>query len=241
MQSIWIITKRELNSFFDSLTAYIMIILFLGFSGFFTWISGSDIFLVGQASLLSFFSIAYWTLFFFIPALTMRLIAEEKKTGTIESLLTKAVSDRQVIIGKYLATMILVIIALAFTLPYVITLSGLGNLDIGSTLCGYLALILVSAAYASIGLFASSMTNNQIVAFLSALFIGLFFHIFFEIIAGGMKGLSGQVINSLSMSVHFESLARGVIDSKDLIYFGSIIFMGLFLTEVSLSKRNAYN
>jgi ABC-2 type transport system permease protein len=241
MKSIWIITKRELNSFFDSLIAYIMIILFLGFSGFFTWISGSDIFLVGQASLRTFFSIAYWTLFFFIPALTMRLIAEEKKTGTIEMLLTKAVTDRQVIIGKYLATLILIIIALIFTLPYVITISKIGNLDVGGTICGYLALILMSAAYTSIGLFSSSFTNNQIVAFLSALFIGLFFHIIFEVISGGMKGIFGQVINSLSVSVHFESLSRGVVDSKDLIYFGSIIFMGLFLSEVSLSKRNAFN
>jgi ABC-2 type transport system permease protein len=241
MKTIWIITKRELNSFFDSLIAFIMIILFLGFSGFFTWISGSDIFMVGQASLRSFFSIAYWTLFFFIPALTMRLIAEEKKSGTIEMLLTKAVTDRQVILGKYLATLILIIIALCFTLPYVITISRIGNLDAGETICGYLALILMSAAYTSIGLFSSSITNNQIVAFLSALFIGLFFHIIFEVIAGGMKGLLGQVINSLSVPVHFESLTRGVVDSKDLIYFGSIIFMGLFLAEVSLSKRNAYN
>jgi ABC-2 type transport system permease protein len=240
MKSIWIITKRELNSFFDSLIAFIMIVLFLGFSGFFTWISGSDIFIVGQASLRTFFAIAYWTLFFFIPALTMRLIAEEKKTGTIEMLLTKAVTDRQVIIGKYLATLILIVIALVFTLPYVITISKIGNLDAGGTICGYLALILMSAAYTSIGLFTSSITNNQIVAFLSALFIGLFFHIIFEVISVGMKGIFGQVINSLSVSVHFESLSRGVVDSKDLIYFGSIIFMGLFLSEVSLSKRNAF-
>jgi ABC-2 type transport system permease protein len=241
MKTIWIITKRELNSFFDSLIAFIMIVLFLGFSGFFTWISGADIFMVGQASLRSFFSIAYWTLFFFIPALTMRLIAEEKKSGTIEMLLTKAVTDRQVILGKFLATLILIIIALCFTLPYVITVAKLGNLDFGETICGYLALILMSAAYTSIGLFSSSMTNNQIVAFLSALFIGLFFHIIFEVVAGGMKGILGQVTNSLSVSVHFESLARGVVDSKDLIYFGSIIFSGLFFAEVSLSKRNAFN
>jgi len=240
MKTIWLITKRELNSFFDSLTAYIMIVLFLGFSGFFTWISGSDIFLMGQASLRSFFAIAYWTLFFFIPALTMRLIAEEKKTGTIEILLTKAVTDRQVILGKYLATLILISIALAFTLPYVVTVSKLGNIDAGGVLCGYLALLLMSAAYSSIGLFTSSITNNQIVAFLSALFIGLFFHIIFEIIASGMSGLAGQIINSLSVTYHFESLSRGVVDSKDLVYFGSIIFMGLFLTEVSLAKRNGY-
>lgn len=240
MKTILLITKRELNSFFDSLTAYIMIVLFLGFSGFFTWISGSDIFLIGQASLRSFFAIAYWTLFFFIPALTMRLIAEEKKTGTIEILLTKAVTDRQVILGKYLATLILISIALAFTLPYVVTVSKLGNLDAGGVLCGYLALLLMSAAYSSIGLFTSSITNNQIVAFLSALFIGLFFHIIFEIIASGMSGLAGQITNSLSVTYHFESLSRGVVDSKDLVYFGSIIFMGLFLTEVSLAKRNGY-
>ena len=137
MKTIWIIAKRELNSFFDSLIAFIMIILFLGFSGFFTWISGSDIFMIGQASLQSFFSIAYWTLFFFIPALTMRLIAEEKKTGTIEMLLTKAVTDRQVILGKYLATLILIAIALLFTLPYVITISKLGDIDTGGVICGY--------------------------------------------------------------------------------------------------------
>jgi ABC-2 type transport system permease protein len=241
MKTIWLITRRELNSFFDSLIAFIMIVLFLGFSGFFTWISGSDIFMIGQATLRGFFSIAYWTLFFFIPALTMRLIAEEKKSGTIEMLLTKAVTDRQVIIGKYLATLLLIAIALAFTLPYVITLAKLGNLDAGGTLCGYLALLLMSAAYTSIGLFTSSITNNQIVAFLSALFIGLFFHIIFQIIAGGMTGIIGQIINSLSVTVHFESLSRGVVDSRDLIYFGSIVFLGLFLTEVSLAKRNAYN
>jgi ABC-2 type transport system permease protein len=241
MRTIRIIALRELNSFFDSLTAFVMIILFLGFSGFFTWISGSDIFMVGQASLRSFFSIAYWTLFFFIPALTMRLIAEEKKSGTFEMLLTKAVTDRQVIIGKYLGTLLLISIALLFTLPYVITVSKIGNMDTGGVFCGYLALFLISAAYTGIGLFTSSITNNQIVAFLSALFIGLFFHIIFEIIAGGMKGFAGQIINSLSATVHFESLARGVIDSKDLIYFGSIIFMGLFLSEVSLSRRNSYS
>jgi ABC-2 type transport system permease protein len=241
MKTIWTIALRELNSFFDSLTAFIMIVLFLGFSGFFTWISGADIFLTGQASLRPFFSIAYWTLFFFIPALTMRLIAEEKKTGTIEMLLTKAVTDRQVILGKHVATLLLILIALLFTLPYVITVSRLGNIDAGGVLCGYLALFLMSAAYSSIGIFTSSLTSNQIVAFLSALFIGLFFHVIFEVVADEMKGTFGQIINYLSVSVHFESLARGVVDSRDLIYFGSIIFLGLFLSEVSLSKRNQYN
>jgi ABC-2 type transport system permease protein len=241
MKTIWIITKRELNSFFDSLIAFIMIIIFLGFSGFFTWISGSDIFLVGQASLRSFFAIAYWTLFFFIPALTMRMLAEEKKSGSIEMLLTKPVTDRQAILGKYFATVILIAIALLFTLPYFITVAKIGNIDAGGTICGYFALLLISAAYASIGLFSSSITNNQIVAFLTALFIGIFFHFLLQMIASGMKGIFGQIILYLSMTVHFESISRGVVDSKDIIYFGSVIFLGLFLTEVSLSKRNAYN
>src|SRR5579872_368419 len=111
MSPIWVIARRELASFFDSLIAYILLVLFLGFSGFFTWLYGSDIFLVGQASLQSFFGVAYWTLFFFIPAITMRLLAEERKTGTIELLLTKAISDRQVVTGKFLAAFLLIVIA----------------------------------------------------------------------------------------------------------------------------------
>jgi len=241
MKSIWIITKRELRSFFDSLIAYILLILFLGFSGLFTWLYGSDIFMVGQASLRSFFGIAYWTLFFFIPALTMRLLAEEKRSGTLELLLTKAVSDRQVVVGKFLAALFLILIALAFTLPYVITLSNIGNLDNGGVFCGYLGLVLMSAAYISIGLFASSITRNQIVAFLSALFIGLFFHIIFDVLSNNITGMLGQILNFLSLSVHFEGISRGVIDTKDLIFFLSIIFLGLFFSELSLSRRNVVN
>ena len=117
MKQIWIIARRELRMFFNSLLAYIMLIAFLGFSGFFTWIFGSDVFLVGQASMQSFFGIAYWTLFFFIPGLTMGLMAEETRSGTIELLLTKPVNDWQVILGKFLSTLLLIMIALAFTLP----------------------------------------------------------------------------------------------------------------------------
>jgi len=238
MQTIWVITKRELQSFFDSLIAYIMLVLFLGFSGFFTWLYGSDIFLVGQASLEGFFGIAFWTLFFFIPALTMRLLAEEKKTGTIEMLLTKAVTDREVVIGKFLSTFLLISTALAFTLPYAITIYNIGNLDVGQVVCGYVGLLLMSGAYISIGLYASSITNNQIVAFLTALFIGLFFHLIFDVLSGNFTGLIGQVLSTLSLSNHFESISRGVMDTRDLIYFFSIILLGLFLSELSLTKRN---
>lgn len=238
MHAIAVITKRELQSFFDSLIAYIILILFLGFSGFFTWLYGSDIFLIGQASLQSFFSVSYWTLFFFIPALTMRLLAEEKKTGTIELLLTKAVTDREVVAGKFLSTLLLVMIAMAFTIPYAITVYNIGNMDLGQVLCGYLGLILMSASYISIGLYASSLTNNQIVAFLGALFVGLFFHLIFEVLAGNFSGVVGQVLFTLSLSNHFESISRGVLDTRDLIYFGSIIFLGLYLAEQTLTKRH---
>ncbi len=238
MHTVWTIAKKELQSYFDSLIAYILLILFLGFSGFFTWLYGSDIFMTGQASLQVFFSVAYWTLFFFAPALTMRLLAEEKKSGTIELLLTKAVTDRQVVYGKFLSAFLLVIIALLFTAPYVITLSIIGNIDAGEIICGYIGLALLSAAYISIGLYASSITTNQIVAFLLALTIGLFFHIIFDILAGNFTGFGSKLLSQLSITNHFESISRGVVDSRDLIYFGSIIFIGLFLSELSLTKRN---
>ncbi len=238
MHAVWTIAKKELQSFFDSLIAYILLVLFLGFSGFFTWLFGSDVFYVGQASLGTFFSIAYWTLFFFTPALTMRLLAEENKTGTIELLLTKAVTDRQVVWGKFLSAFLLVIIALAFTFPYVITLSKIGNIDAGEIICGYAGLALMSGAYISIGLYASSITNNQIVAFLLAMSIGLFFHIIFEVLASNFTGFFAQVFLTLSLSNHFESISRGVVDTRDVIYFVSIIFLGLLLSEFSLTKRN---
>jgi ABC-2 type transport system permease protein len=218
--------------------AYIMLVLFLGFSGFFTWISGSDVFFSNQASLQSFFSIAYWTLFFFIPALTMRLLAEENRSGTIELLLTRPVNDWQVVIGKFLATLILIVIALFLTLPYYITVSQLGHIDHGAVWSGYLGLILMSAMYISIGLFASSISSNQIVGFLLALFIGIFFHIIFDVLASSMHGFFGGLLDYLSLSTHFDSISRGVIDTKDLIYFLSIIFIGLIATEAMLSKRN---
>ncbi|PLX05386.1 MAG: ABC transporter permease [Marinilabiliales bacterium] len=238
MRQIWIITKRELRSFFDSLMAYIMIVLFLGFSGFFTWLSGSDIFFVGQASLQTFFGVSFWTLFFFIPALTMKLLAEENKTGTIELLLTKPVSDWQVIVAKFLATFLLILITLLLTLPYYITVANIGPVDHGAVIMGYLGLLLMSAAYISIGLFASSITSNQIVAFLLSLAIGILFHLIFGFISNVFSGIAGEVLSYLSMAEHFSSISRGVVDSKDIVYFLSVILLGLFASEAILAKRN---
>ena len=238
MNPIWIIAKRELGSYFDSLVAYIIIIAFLGFSGFFTWLFGADIFFRKEADLQVFFNVAKWTLFFFIPAITMRQLAEEKKSGTIELLLTKDVSDRQVVLGKFLACFLMVCIALLFTVPYYITVANIGNIDHGATLCGYLGLLLMSAAYIAIGLFASSLTNNQIVAFLLALFIGIFFHFIFDILASGSSGFVGELFSTLSISKHYDSITRGLLDTKDLIYFASIIILGLILAELRIAKRN---
>lgn len=238
MQNIWIIAQRELATFFDSLIAYMILLLFLGFSGFFTWLYGNDIFLVGQANLRVFFNIASWTLFFFIPAITMKMLAEERKTGTLELLLTKSVTDKELVVGKFLGSLLLVCIALLATLPYVITIANIGNLDNGGTICGYLGLFLMSIAYTAIGIFASSVTTNQIVAFMLALFIGLFFQIIFGVLANNSTGYLGKLFDVLSLQSHFESISRGVIDSKDLIYFLSITFLGLFLAESSLSKRH---
>jgi len=238
MNKIWILAKRELSTFFDSLTAYIILVAFLGLSGLFTWIYGADIFMRNQADLQVFFNIAYWTLFFFIPAITMRTLAEENKSGTIELLLTKAVTDWQVVAGKFLACLLLVIIALALTLPYYITVWKLGPVDHGAVWAGYLGLILMAATYSSIGIYTSSITNNQIVAFLLALLIGVFFHVIFEFLGSNFTGTIGGIFNYLSLGTHFESISRGVIDSKDLVYFFSLIFLGLVLAETSLSKRN---
>lgn len=233
------ITKRELQSFFDSLIAYIMITVFLLLSGLFTWLYGSDIFFVNQASLQAFFSIAFWTLFFFIPALTMRQIAEERRSGTIEMILTKPVSEWQLVCGKFLATFLLICVALLLTLPYYFTVWSLGNIDHGAVWSGYLGLLLMSGAYISIGILASCLTNNQIVAFLLALFTGLFLHIIFGFLSSYMSGTLASVISYLSLSGHFESISRGVIDSKDVIWFLSVIFLGMVTAEAVLVKRSA--
>ena len=238
MSKIWTIAAKELRTFFDSLTAYILIVVFLGLSGFFTWLFGSDIFFIGQATLQPFFSVAYWTLFFFTPALTMRMIAEENKTGTIELLLTKSVSDWEVIVGKFLACLLLIMIALALTLPYYISVWSLGPIDHGAVWCGYLGLVLMSMAYISVGLFASSVSSNQIVAFLLALFIGVFFLIIFQVLASDFTGTVGEILDYLTINNHFESISRGVVDSRDIIYFLSLSFLGLVLAETALSKRN---
>lgn len=239
MRQTWIIARRELSVFFDSLMAYILMVLFLGVSGFFTWLyPGSGVFESGQANLGVFFQWAYWTLFIFIPAITMRMVAEEKRSGTIELLLTKPVSDWQFITGKFLSALMLVFFSLLLTLPYYFTVWHLGKVDHGAVISGYLGLLLMSAAYISIGIFASSITGNQIVAFLLTLFIGVFFHLVLGLLAQVFSGVTGKILNYLSMETHFDSISRGVIDTKDLVYFFTLILAGLIASESVLAKRN---
>jgi len=239
MNQSWTIAKKELTSYFDSLVAYILIVIFLAFTGFFTWMSGNgDIFFRKQADLNVFFQMSLWALFIFIPAITMRMIAEEKKSGTIELLLTKNVSNLNLVIGKFLAALLLVIITFGFTIIYYISVSRLGNFDHGATISGYLGLILLSAAFIGIGLFASSLTHNQIVAFLLAMIMNVLFMFLFDILGSTSTGWLGDLFTTLSLNEHYESISRGVIDSKDVIYFLSLAFLGIVLSEYMISKRS---
>lgn len=237
MKAIWIIAKRELGVFFDSLIAYILIVSLFVVAGIFTWHYGADVFLSGQASMRPFFDIAFILMLFFIPALTMKMLAEESRSGTIELLLTKAVSDWQVIIGKYLSVILLVLIALLLSLPYYFAVAWLGPVDHGSVWIGYIGILLLASAYAGIGLFASSITNNQIVAFLLALFLCVMFFLLFNLIGSNFSGILGKMFSYLGVQNHFSSLAKGVLDSRDIFYFLSITLLGLIGAEAVLSKR----
>ncbi len=231
------ICRRELATFFDSLMAYIIMVVFLGLSGFFTWMFGSDIFFVGQANLSVFFNIAFWTLFFFIPAITMRTIAEERRSGTLELLVTKPLSDFEIITGKWLACLLLIVFMLVLTFPYYITVASLGNIDHGAVFSGYLALILISCIYISIGIFSSSLTDNQIVAFILSLSVAFVFHILFDVFASIMPGSLAQISSYMSVNQHFQQMSRGVVAIENLIYLFSITLIGLVMATMSLRRR----
>lgn len=238
MNSIWVIAKRELASYFDSLMAYIIIVLFLLLTGYFTWLWPNNIFFQGQADLSIFFEVIYISLLFFIPAITMRTIAEEQGSGTLELLSTKAVNDWQIVIGKYVSCLLLIMIAFACTLPYYITVSQLGNIDHGAIWGGYLGLILYTSAFTSLGIFASSLTNNQIVAFLISIGFLLVFAYVIGFLGNSLPGIAGKILNSLSARTHYDAISRGLIDSRDLLYFLALTFLGLLFSQATLSRRN---
>lgn len=241
MNPIWLITRKEISSFFNSLMAYVILIVFLFICGIFTWFYGifvGDIFIRGQADLMAFFiNGALPAIGLFIPAITMGAIAKERKSGTIELLLTKSLTNSQLVIGKFLACLLLIAIALIFTFPYLVTVSQIGDLDLGRTLAGYFGLFLISAAYISLGLFASSITEDQVVAFVLSLIMGICFFILFSVLGNNLSGTASEIFNYSSFFTHYEPMVRGVIDSRDVIFFLSITFLGLLLTINQVSKR----
>ena len=225
--------KKELRTFFDSHIAYIVITVFLLICG---WFFFSDLFLVNQASMRNLFGIIPFIFMFFVPAVTMRLISEEKRSGTIEVLVTFPVRDHEIILGKFLAGLILIVVAVLLTLVYAITLSGIGDFDFGSVVSGYIGLIFLGAAYLSIGIFTSSLTQNQIVAFITS-FVIIFALFMLDKVLMFMPTLLASFLEYLSASYHFSNISRGVIDSRDVIYYLSLIFFFLFLAVRALENR----
>lgn len=238
------ILKKELNMFFSSLTAYIVIGVFLVVMGLFMWVFPEySVLEYCYATMEQLFSMAPWIFVFLVPAITMRSLAEETQTGTIEFLITKPVKLFHIILGKYLACVLLIAFALLPTLLYYYTIYELGspkgNLDSGAIWGSYLGLFLLGALYASIGLFASSLTNNQIVAFMLAAFLCFFCHWGFYYLSSlpVFLGSSDDIIQMLGIDYHYNSISRGVIDTRDIIYFLSFIALFLGLTHWKMSNE----
>lgn len=238
--------KKELQSFFSSLTAYLVLIIFLLVNGLFLWVFSGDtnmnIFDSNYASLDGLFFLAPWIFLFLVPAITMRMFADEVRTGTFELLLTHPLTDIQIVLGKYLATLILVLFSILPTLLYFLTVYLLGNpigdIDTGATWGAYIGLFFLAAIYGAIGVFVSSLSENQIVAFLFTLMLCFIFYIGFDFI--GSVGIFKQfesVIIYFGISEHYNSISRGVVDARDLIYYLSVSGLFLYFTKLSIEKR----
>lgn len=232
--NIGLIYKKEISSFFNSAVAYITLIVFLLLAG---WFSMNTFFLINQSGLRQLFSIVPIIYLAFIPAITMNLIAEEKNVGTLEFLTTMPISDSEIVIGKFLASVALIGIALLFTFTQLFTVLMIGNnVDVGALICGYIGLLLLGGAYTAIGIFASSVTDNQIVAFIVSFLIIAIFFILDKILLF-VPGFLSTFFEYLSTGYHFESISRGVIDSRNIIYFASVITFFLLLSIRILKMR----
>ena len=243
MRTIVSIIKREMSGYFGSPVAYVFIVIFLILCGFFTFQFG-DFYNSNDASLRTFFVWHPWLYLFLIPAVAMRMWAEERRTRTIELLLTLPVTLPQAILGKFLAGWLFIGIALSLTFPMVITVCYLGNPDIGQIIAGYIGSFLLAGCYLAVGSFASSLTRNQVVAFIICLVICLFFVIagwgpVTEALATTVPLSVANFIASLSFMYRFDSVQRGVIDSRDLIYYASLITFMLAASSVVLTSRKA--
>ncbi len=233
--NIFAIYKRELRAYFNSPVAYVVIVVFLAIIG---WFFSSNLFLSNVASMYIIFDSFLVKILFmvFAPAITMRLLAEEKKSGTLELLTTKPLRDAEIVLGKFLAAWTLLATTLLPTLIYLFTVLSLGNLDIGPVLTGYLGLVLLGGVYIAIGVLASSLTENQIIAFIVGFLVVIAFFMLDKVIMYAPESFS-SVLEFISTDYHYSSIARGVIDSRNLIYFGSVIGFTLLLTTVSLERR----
>lgn len=233
LQNLGPIFRREFRSYFNSPVAYVVIIVFLSIIG---WFFTSNMFLFNVASMRVFFELVPLVFLFFVPAITMRLIAEEKKTGTLELLTTKPVLDAEIVLGKFLAAWALLAVTLLPTLLYTLTMGLLGSLDPGPVISGYIGLLLMGAVYIAIGIFASSLTENQIVAFIVSFLLILALFLMDKVLMYVPEALA-STMEFLSIDYHFSNIARGVIDSRDILYFASLLGFSLYLATLSLERR----
>ena len=235
MKNIIAILQKEFKSYFNSPIAYIFIITFLLFSN---WLFFRTFFLIGQAHLRPLFGIFPWLFLILAPSITMRAWAEEKKMGTIEVLMTLPLKDYEVVLGKFLASFCFMITTVVLTFPLTLTVYSLGAPDTGSIIGGYLGASLMGGAYLAIGLFCSSLTKNQIVAFIiSTVSCFIFLIIGEEIVLMSAPSMVAPLFTYLGLGAHFESISRGVIDSRDVIYYVSVIGFFLFLNTLALESR----
>lgn len=233
MNNILTIYKKELKSYFYSPVAYIVMVVFLIITG---WFFTSSLFVAGVVSMRNVFDMIPFILLFFIPAISMRTFSEEKKAGTIELLLTKPITDFDIVLGKFFSTLTLAALTFVPTFIYAISLKFLGPIDIGSVFSAYLGLLLMSGIYISIGLFSSSLTENQVVAFIIS-FLMIFALFMMNKILMFVPTPLVSIVEYISSDYHFSSITRGVIDTKDLIYYFSGIYIMLLLTKTSLEGR----
>lgn len=241
MRSIFI---KEINSFFSSVVGYVAILVFLVACGLFLWVfEDSSILAYGYATLDRFFELAPWLLALLIPAITMRSFADEFKGGTIEWLSTKPLTDTDIILGKYFASLLLVAFAILPTLVYAYTIDNLSmidnNVDFGAIAGSYIGLFFLAASFTAIGIFCSSLTNNQVVGFLVALFSCYLLYSGFDSLAGLPAFAEGidYYISMAGMAFHYKSISRGLVDSRDIVYFLSVIILFIALTRFSLNSR----
>lgn len=238
------IFKKEINSFFSSIVGYVAVLVFLAACGLFLWVLPDySILDYGYATLDKFFDIAPMLLLLLIPAITMRSFADEFRAGTIEWLSTKPLTDLDIILGKYFASLTLVVFALLPTVVYIYTISNLSvpntHLDTGGIMGSYIGLFFLAAGFTAVGTFCSSLTSNQVVSFLFALVGCFIFYSGFQAVSNipALAGGPDYYLNMLGMSFHYTSISRGVVDSRDVIYFLSLVALFIVLTRFSINSR----